>query len=983
MSRPDTVLGWGLLVGALLTLSGVGCAAQPAAPGLSPAAERARTFGWFSTLGFPDVKGCKLVLVSTGGWYRSGSDPPRNTYLLGFVLEENGKSFSVLTLDLTTRTFRWSPPGAAEHERVGYEKLPLAKTAEDHLQALRGGPAVEQPGLRFFQAGLSTRGETFVLAWACWRHGLDGQAAALYAHAASMADRGDTGGPRPPLRQLISRDLAHTEMWRAVEAFGDPTVPRARLLKRFQRLVRNYPESEHAKRARETASLLEKMVREDAEHAKQRAARPFAKLSKDEQIADLVFRLRDQNGHQFSQPGSCNVFWTRGDKEDSPAHQLLRHGYDAVPRLIEALDDPRFTRSVEFHRNFYFSHRVLSVGDAAGQILTRIAGRSFYARADADKAPSIKDQVRAWYAELKKKGEKQLLIEATERGDGDSYSQGARLLKKYPDAALPALVAGAKAAKDGWARSSLVGLLGEVKGEGPLPFLLAELKDGPFAAGRLAAAEALHRRGRPEAVAAMIAEWQGKRPASPKGGEEGDGLQGVVGFLAGSGKVEAIEALARGLDERAVDLRLSVVSRFGEGGHLSVVTKGGGGMLNPGSRRDNAKAVRGAVEKVLLAALDDTEERTGMSGSWNGKSFSDPRICDIAGHVLNQLDPKLYPFDLEVPLAKRNRSVLALKNVLRKAHGLRPLPLPGARKVVPLPEREVLPLLERYLRGKGAGRDEAERPVLGLGLRALPVVLRRLERAGKDGDERAALLRLAGKLASCVREVVVEGRSLKPSADLVARLKALEGKPLEPRAFVLAYCSVVNRVPPGVHGLRFAAERDDDGTGITLRVDLLDAARAARVGWSAWIAPDPAAPKAQPASWNYSERVAVGTRGLRGLSGAGGRRQLEGRPQPRAGGGPGRGLLRPAGPAGRDPRPDDRQLGEVSGRLACRGGGGGRLPLPSPARRRSPGTSAVRPPRGRLTAGAWRQPGLGFGLPGFLCPADSCGEVPDGPAPLG
>jgi hypothetical protein len=676
MSRPGAILGWGLLVWAV-ALGEVGRSAQQAVLTPSTAKERAKVFTWFGTLGFPDVKGCKLVRVATGDWYISGDNPSRNTYLLGFVLEEKGKSFSVLTLGLTTRKFRWTPPGTSADQRVGYEKLPLAKTAVDYLQALRGGPPVEDPGLKRLRANLSARAEVFVLAWACWRHGLNREAAALYDHAAGVHD-GGADVPLTPLPRAIAQDLAYTEMWRGIVAFGDPEVTRSQLLKRFQRFVRNYPDSEHAARARETVSLLKQMVREDAEHTRKRAGKPFARLSKDEQIADLIFRLRDQNAHQVFQPGSCDLFWPPNNKEDTPAHRLVRRGLDVVPRLIDALEDRRFTRSVGFERGFYFSHHVLRVGDAAEQILTRIAGRSFYARAATNaarlkesKAPTVKEQIRAWYTELHLKGEKQLLIEDTERGDNDSRSQGKRLLKKYPDVALPALIAGAKASQDEWTRSGLVELVGQVKGEGSIPFLLAELKGGPFPRGRLAAAEALHRHERPEAVAAMIAEWEGKRPPPPKGYDKEYGLAQVANFLADSGKAVGIDVLARGLNKRSGYLRLVVVlvSAFKDGHHI-FLEKDKDGALQPAPRGHITKEVRAAVERLLLPALDDTEEQADMEGKWNGKRFRDPRICDLAAYALNQLDPKQYPFDLGAPLAERNRSILTLKSVLRKARGL-------------------------------------------------------------------------------------------------------------------------------------------------------------------------------------------------------------------------------------------------------------------------------------------------------------------------
>ena len=76
------------------------------------------------------------------------------------------------------------------------------------------------------------------------------------------------------------------------------------------------------------------------------------------------------------QPGSCDIFDTLAGKKGTPAHKLVDLGYEAVPQLIEHLDDERYTRSVGYHRNFYFSHHVLRVSECAMTIISRIAGRS-------------------------------------------------------------------------------------------------------------------------------------------------------------------------------------------------------------------------------------------------------------------------------------------------------------------------------------------------------------------------------------------------------------------------------------------------------------------------------------------------------------------------------------------------------------------------------------------------------------------------------
>src|SRR5262249_32673969 len=154
---------------------------------------------------------------------------------------------------------------------------------------------------------------------------------------------------------------------------------------------------------------------------------------------DLIFHLREQNGRQWSQPGSCDIFLVVGAGGqmvgDSPAHQLVDIGYNAVPQLIEALEDKRLTRSVGFHRDFYFSHHVLRVGDCSLAVLERIACRSFW-EGKYTNAAMIKDgeeketrkRVQAWWDEFQRKGEKRMLVEGTEAGDWNSIRQADRLV---------------------------------------------------------------------------------------------------------------------------------------------------------------------------------------------------------------------------------------------------------------------------------------------------------------------------------------------------------------------------------------------------------------------------------------------------------------------------------------------------------------------------------------------------------------------------
>jgi len=148
---------------------------------------------------------------------------------------------------------------------------------------------------------------------------------------------------------------------------------------------------------------LKRMIQDDAEHAA-KASKPWDKMTTDERVAELTFRLRDQNGMQMGQPGGCDIFENRTGKTDTAAHQLVAIGFDAVPQLIAALDDQGLSRSVTYGRDFFFSHRVLTVGDCAQAILGRIAGRQFSPRfvpsgsgTGGGIVASTKQQVDEWW----------------------------------------------------------------------------------------------------------------------------------------------------------------------------------------------------------------------------------------------------------------------------------------------------------------------------------------------------------------------------------------------------------------------------------------------------------------------------------------------------------------------------------------------------------------------------------------------------------
>jgi hypothetical protein len=798
-------------------------------------------FAWFSSIGFPDVKGRPLVRVATGDWNQSGDNPPVNHYVYGFLIREQGDDFEVFTPGLDTWKLHKTPARTPEYKRVGYEKADLAKMVTAYLRARRQHERPREPWFGpVFGRRLGNRTTAFILAWACWRNGRDDLAARLCNHAAGMKrEWGNIDEPPPPLFSAATNEIALNQMWELVETFGNPKVTRKQLLERIRRFVRNYPMSKHQKSAKETVALLERMVKEDAEHARRRrVGKPFKQLGKEEQIAELIFQLRDQNGQQRMQPGACDIFDCIGGKDDTAAHKLVKIGYAAVPSLIEHLDDERFTRSIGFHKVFYFSHHVLRVNDCALAILEEIAGQHFWTASSTfsymsqDKmAGETRQRVRAWYAVFKKKGEKGLLKELTERGDDRSAEMGRRLLKRYPKGALRALVRGARATKIGPVRANLVDLIASCNGEEPVQFILQEVKDGPLALPRLTAAEALHKVGRPEGLAAMIGWWQEdinlKRNDKKWEEHPASWASSIARFLANCGELKGIQTLAKDLHKHPVTSRLHVIAALS------------GEEEEPGFKRipprDPAKAAV-AIEALLIHALDDREE------SGDSESFPETRVCDAAAHVLNRLYPKKYSFDRSAHPKVRDRQLVIMKNVWGSANRLPALPVPEVKRIALIPENTLRPLLDKYLAAAGDQRLAVRNKIEKLGLGVLPSILDRRDKASVK-SEQAAWNDLAKRMSCIVAEVEVGERWAKPNEDPQKRLELLRGKPFDAKLLLAVMGRFLKDLPRNGGGIRVVAVRGGDSTGFSIRFDFTAKPKDA---------------KGPPSQWGFSESVKIG-----------------------------------------------------------------------------------------------------------------------------
>ena len=641
-----------------------------------------KAYDWFDTLGFPDLRKCKLVRVAAGETSRGG-EQPSNKYLFAFLVSDDGSDFTVFSIDLKTRTYTRTAEDTPEASRVGFDDADLKREAEVVLKRLQeqdnSEMALKPFGVWYFGQGK----EVFVLARACACHGHTELAHALFEEAQKRLATNRRKDRPLSLQQQVSDEIASELLKEAVRKLGDPGVPRKAQLARFEIIVKNYPQGghireeegpigyhdrvgRHSRPARAAVALLSQMIAEDAARAS-RPAKAEKDMTKTECINELIFQLRDQQGSELCFTGRCDIFRVLGPgglEVETPARKLVALEYDAVPQLLSVLNDKRFSRAIEHAGRWSEQEKILRVGDCAYAILERIAGRGFShshaALADEDdkEAAARKQKVEAWWKDFQTKGEKRMLVEGAEAGDWDSSEQATRLMLRHPEVAFDAIAKGIRNAREEGPRSNLIIHLGRIFDNRVAPLLRAELK-GPFLRSRVIAARTLLRLRHEDAVDAMIGEWRGRLTKK----NDDEGCNELVEFLAFCNRLDAINALSADLRKRPIRERFEVIDAFGE---------------YSWERLPKCNViVLGAIERLLVEELDDTEAYANLTLGRGGKDIKSPRMCDIAGHVLSHFWDEPDSFDLSGSLKVRDRQRLAMQNKWRLPRGLPILPLPA------------------------------------------------------------------------------------------------------------------------------------------------------------------------------------------------------------------------------------------------------------------------------------------------------------------
>ncbi|MFO0934444.1 MAG: hypothetical protein U1E39_17285 [Planctomycetota bacterium] len=840
--------------------------APPAAPAGSARltdADRA-FFAWWDAKGFPDVT--KLPFVTLGepeprSYAGRGPEEGPELPAGAFLIADTGKEVTLFRTDL--RTVRAPlksalPKGKAEGRESGveYRKADLAAWVRQGLDILAKDPA----DTAWFDKSDPFKAHRWSYPNQAFRIAVLARALAgrgEEALARTMCDRALFEGTRPSRTEQYGKDdprprTSYESIQGAIEReveyvlrekFGDPRLSWEDLLAAHEAWARAFsPESLTSTEG--AVAVLRAMVAEGRAR-KSPPAKPADRPPPLDRMATLVRDLQDVASSYYDTWG----YRAPGDKAKEgpkPADvQLLAAGFEAVPALLDALDDLRFSRTLEIddtgHAQYRGDVRVLRVGQLAWTLLDKIASGALTAAGaggpPTSGRPTRRRAAEAWYATVKDRGEKTILMDQVAQGTYESRAAADRLVKLDPEAAVQPLETGIAASDPGAARSNLVSVLTGLKSPTVVAALLRLLEPLKGTDDGVSVAASLWQRGRREGLDALIRAWTqagAAREDGPPGlGRAFGAFEGrnLVESLVGTGHPDAVRALAADIAKRSAGDRVEIVRAF------SPPRKDGfrSGYVLP--MKAEAEPL---IEALLAERLADGERAHGLymgtsSDEGDDPIGKEPVVGEMAAWTLAERYPTRWKFNPKASAKDRAAARTALADKWRAAHG-QPSIAETKPKIERVPSERTKPLLKAWLdAADDNARDVAALDLTAAGLGALPDVQAARDALKKDDPRRAKLDVVVRRLASVTREVRWSEKGPKPNAALIAYVDAVKGQPLTGPWITGLWRQVAIETPEGSTGIDLIFDRPGDGTGGVLTLELTTDYTPWGGGDGAWI----------------------------------------------------------------------------------------------------------------------------------------------------
>ena len=469
---------------------------------------------------------------------------------------------------------------------------------------------------------------------------------------------------------------------------------RAESLRKWK-LIASIPFHKYGDEARQMIDGYTALIAEDAAW-KEPDVKSLAKLPDETRAAYWIHRLRDTRGFQCSVPGWCDVLSDDFGTSPSAAGKLVEIGMAAIPQIIAHLYDSRPTRAIATVNRFSGELYLLRYGDCCHQAFEKITG---HVLCDCEypllshKETQCKAEAERWWADYRRKGEKQMLVEDIEAGTHNAAEQAEKLVKHYPTAAFDAIVTGIRNGSNAWIRKRLIEIIAGMRDDRVLPYLRSELKDARRDA-RIAAATKLCVRGHDDGIGPAVEEWRRIRWEDEVWDQRESGIDDLIFFLARCGQPEAIEALSKRFSDGTYSARRCIIG--------SLQTPPIDLRHAPFSERH-----RSAADALLVGALRDSEVVHYEASGGTSPNIWNPTFGDLAANELAERWGKKELFNIAAPLWVREPPAMRTANVWLKKGGQPTSLLPTPRKIVPLTDEQVQAKLAATRQADNAAKRRA------------------------------------------------------------------------------------------------------------------------------------------------------------------------------------------------------------------------------------------------------------------------------------
>lgn len=578
-----------------------------------------KLFDWYESFHVSEYLKKPFVHIEGGPIER------RNHY--GFLIEDKANEATVLTtslaiihLDKTVsrrynfRDVKIAPANVTETLKSNTRFL-LAKDEErDYQSVYLGSP-------------YST------VAWLCSKFGLEDDVKQLIKLDKSWGSTFDThdGGYVGRAKYFAMKPIEHE----AVLDIEDMSLSWADLQQRFEALNARYTDCPQSEELGQLIKMTKGLAEDEKNH------RPGS-----DEVGELIWGLP----YEKVEFGIWNSTLVK---------KLEQIGLAAIPQLENALSDERLTRSM-WHPTSgppvsHDLHTICRVKDVARRAIEEIAHQRF----EGQTPEEIRANVDKWYQSVLAGGEAATIVSNVKKGGYNAAEGAETLVKKYPDVALDAIVAGIKAS-DADSRASLVKTLAGLKRDEVNRFLLEVAKTEKEFEPRVAAITILADRLPKQGIPLAISEWQ-----NVKEEPSGFGLMNLISILLVSDQTECIKALQKDLRKRPVVVREMVIGGYQQ---ASMTQMFNSGSYSEPVLTEDAKA---AIEDLMASELDDNEVWNGFMGS-GGIELTSPQMSTIALFELSQFLPGIYTYKdtkSEADLAAQKKEAIKIHGLRAKARG--------------------------------------------------------------------------------------------------------------------------------------------------------------------------------------------------------------------------------------------------------------------------------------------------------------------------